>query len=88
MTSAIVCVCVTTLPRCRRRVPPYHVPAGDSPLSLHTTGQEAEEGLFNEEDPGRRIRKGGLFKDAVNEEDSEREEEQGRRRIFYSEQAQ
>ena len=87
MTSAIVCVCVTALPRCRRRVPPYHVPAGDSPLSLHATGQE-EEGLFNEEDPGRRIRKGGLFKDAVNEEDSEREEEEGRRRIFYSEQAQ
>eukprot|EP00802_Teleaulax_amphioxeia_P015865 Tamp_15965.p1 GENE.Tamp_15965~~Tamp_15965.p1 ORF type:complete len:491 (+),score=94.20 Tamp_15965:36-1475(+) len=27
----------TALPRCRRRDPPYYVPEGDSPLSLHAT---------------------------------------------------
>ena len=27
------------LPRCRRRDPPYYVPGGDSPLSLHATAQ-------------------------------------------------
>ena len=44
------------LPRCRRRDPPYYVPEGDAPLSIHATRERERE---RERERGQNRREGG-----------------------------